>query len=320
MNLVLTTITPIILLIVLGHILYRSHYFEMDFWQKCDALNYYLFLPALILNKLAHLDFATVAWLPLLGFLAVFFVVVAPLSYVLNRCFGGGAKQLSSVYQGLSRFNSYLFYALLLELWGSESLALGIVLSGFVIPIGNVFAIASFFVMQEEGESATQRQKFPWGKIAYALLKNPLIICVLLGFLLNLMPVLLPPVLDDLLELLARPALPLALLSIGAMLRLRLLADYWRGGLIKLLLASCVGRLILLPMLIAPCLYLIGFDTAWKQVLLVFVALPTATSSFILSRQMKGDVELMVAIISLQTLLSMLSLPLILHFIMLYVD
>jgi predicted permease len=45
---------------------------------------------------------------------------------------------------------------------------------------------------------------------------------------------------------------------------------------------------------------------------MVFAAVPTATSAYILARQMGGDAELMAAIITAQTLLSMLTLPVVL--------
>ena len=46
--------------------------------------------------------------------------------------------------------------------------------------------------------------------------------------------------------------------------------------------------------------------------LLVFAAVPTAPSAFILARQLGGDAEMMAAIITGQVLLSMLTLPIVL--------
>ncbi len=46
--------------------------------------------------------------------------------------------------------------------------------------------------------------------------------------------------------------------------------------------------------------------------MIIFAAMPTAPSSFILSRQLGGDTRLMASIITFQTLLSVLSLSLLL--------
>jgi hypothetical protein len=45
---------------------------------------------------------------------------------------------------------------------------------------------------------------------------------------------------------------------------------------------------------------------------LLFMASPTATSSYILARQLGGDATLMAGVITLQTAVSMVSLPVIL--------
>ena len=54
----------------------------------------------------------------------------------------------------------------------------------------------------------------------------------------------------------------------------------------------------------------LGLDGVSRDVALLFAALPTATSAYILARQLGGDAELMAALITGQTLLAMLSLPL----------
>jgi predicted permease len=48
------------------------------------------------------------------------------------------------------------------------------------------------------------------------------------------------------------------------------------------------------------------------QAAILLAALPTATSSYILARQLGGDAPLMAAIISGQTLLAVVSIPLML--------
>jgi predicted permease len=56
-------------------------------------------------------------------------------------------------------------------------------------------------------------------------------------------------------------------------------------------------------------------DGTMVQAAILLAALPTATSSYILARQLGGDAPLMAAIISGQTLLGMVTLPLLLGFL-----
>ena len=65
------------------------------------------------------------------------------------------------------------------------------------------------------------------------------------------------------------------------------------------LLAFAVARLMALPPL----------DGA---LLVIFFALPTAPTSYVLTTQLKGDATLMAGLVTLQTLLAAASLPLVL--------
>jgi predicted permease len=66
----------------------------------------------------------------------------------------------------------------------------------------------------------------------------------------------------------------------------------------------------LLAMALSP---LLGLNSQAQAVLVLFAAMPTATSAYILSRQLGGDAPLMAAVITAQTLVAMLTLPLMLY-------
>jgi len=57
---------------------------------------------------------------------------------------------------------------------------------------------------------------------------------------------------------------------------------------------------------------LTGLPTMETTILVLFFALPTAPTAYVLTRQLGGDSHLMAGIITLQTLLAAASLPLIL--------
>ena len=123
----------------------------------------------------------------------------------------------------------------------------------------------------------------------------------------NLLGIDLPGGSDRLLDLLAAASLPLGLLCVGAALRPQEL----RGE--KPALAwNCTLRLLAMPLLayvVARALHLPALESS---VLVLFFALPTAPTAYVLTRQLGGDGHLMAGIITLQTLLAALSLPLVL--------
>jgi len=77
--------------------------------------------------------------------------------------------------------------------------------------------------------------------------------------------------------------------------------------------ASNLIKLVLMPAFVLGFALLLGMDAVSRDVALLFAALPTATSAYILARQLGGDAELIAALITSQTLLAMLTLPLWLH-------
>ncbi len=74
-------------------------------------------------------------------------------------------------------------------------------------------------------------------------------------------------------------------------------------------LATNSVKLLLMPAVVLALAWGLQLDPVSRDVALLFAALPTATSAYILARQLGGDAELMAAIITGQTLLAMLTLP-----------
>ena len=73
---------------------------------------------------------------------------------------------------------------------------------------------------------------------------------------------------------------------------------------------SSAAKFVLLPALTALACLGFGVGGVPAEVAVLFAALPTASSSYIMSRQLGGDAPLMAGITTLQTLLAALTLPL----------
>jgi predicted permease len=85
---------------------------------------------------------------------------------------------------------------------------------------------------------------------------------------------------------------------------------------LRTLLLNTFGRLLLMPMIaLATCLAL-NLPALHTQILVMFFALPTASSAYILTKVLGGDSQLMASVISLQTVCAAFSLPLILWWVM----
>ena len=78
------------------------------------------------------------------------------------------------------------------------------------------------------------------------------------------------------------------------------------------LAATGALRLLLMPLLAAIIARAVGLSGVEALVLVVFSAIPTAPTSYVLTRQLNGDGTLMAGIITSQTIAAIATIPLIL--------
>lgn len=289
---------PLFLLILLGALLGRLKQPGGDFWPQLERLIYYLLFPAMLVATLAT---ANVSQVPigrlaavLLGALLVFSVVLWRLRH---RLAPDGAT-FTSLFQGAIRFNTYVGVAGAAALHGAPGATVAAVAVALMVPVINVLCVLCFIAAGTLGSSSL-------AKSLAALVRNPLILACLAGIALNLSGVGLPGWSQATVELLGRAALPLGLVAVGVALRPQALIRHDRGVWVANLV-----KLVVLPAMVLFLAWVAGLDPVSRDVALLFAALPTATSAYILARQLGGDSELMAALITGQTLLAMLTLPL----------
>lgn len=296
----LDAIAPIFLLILLGAILKRRALVPVGFWQPAERLTYVLFFPALVIATLAEADLASLAVGPMAGALVLAIVTMTAVLVLLRRPMGLDGPAFTSVLQGTIRMNTYIGLALAGALFGADGLAAAAIAVAAFMPLVNVITVVA---LARFGSGTRPGALGIAGQIA----KNPLIVANVIGLAMNLTGLGLPPVAGPTLEILGRGALTLGLLCVGAGIDVGALR---RAGL-PLGFATAV-KLVAMPLLAWGCCQIFGVTGIALVVGVLFAATPTATSSYILARQMGGDAPLMAGIISLQTLLATVTLPIVL--------
>ncbi|NIC05172.1 AEC family transporter [Billgrantia bachuensis] len=292
---------PLFLLILLGAALGRLRQPNGEFWAQLEKVIYFLLFPAMLVATLATANVGEVPVVRLALALLGGMLAFSALLWVFQRRLSLQPAAFTSVFQGALRFNTYVGVAGAAALHGSSGATVAAVAVALMVPVVNVLCVASFIAAGTLGPSSL-------GKSLAALVRNPLIIACLVGIGLNLSGIGLPGWSGATVELLGRAALPLGLVAVGVALRpqalLRVDRGVWAANLVKL---------VLMPALVLGVALLLGLDAISRDVALLFAALPTATSAYILARQLGGDAELMAALITGQTLLAMLTLPVWLH-------
>jgi hypothetical protein len=293
----LLALWPLFALIVAGYALRRLDFPSEAFWPGAERLNYFILFPALLFSSLASAPLDNPA-LPRLALAVLLGLGIAWLALLLlRRLRGWPAGRFGAFSQGILRFNTYLGLAAVGSLFGQQGLTLAALMLALMVPMVNVLSVWS--LTAERGVSARS--------LLLPILKNPLILACLGGALVNLSGLGLPGGSDRLLGLLAAASLPLGLLCVGAALKPERL-----GGEIPALAWNSGLRLLAMPLLAWAVAYGLQLPAMESSVLVLFFALPTAPTAYVLTRQLGGDSHLMAGIITLQTLLAAASLPLLL--------
>jgi len=296
---IIAALLPVFLLIGVGYGLKQSRFLGDELWPQLERLVYFVLFPALLGTNLARADLEGFQVLPLAGVIVSALTIMGLITMALKGRFGQGPA-LTSVFQGTVRFNSYVGLAIATSLWGSAGDALGAVVVAIMVPLTNAMSV--FALARITG-------KHPPGirTVTLLMIRNPLIIACLAGFVLNYVGIGIPPIIGPVAEILARAALPIGILCVGAGLDLKVLRTAGR----RVTEASML-RLIGMPLLMAALCLLFGVSGLTAKVIILMGALPTASSSFILARQMGGDVALMAGIITVSTLAAMVTMPILL--------
>jgi predicted permease len=295
-------ILPVFLLILLGCGLRRWQVPGDAFWAPAERLTYYLLFPCLIVTTLATADVGQFAVAPMAAAIALANLAISGLLLAGRRLFRVDGAAFSSVYQGAVRMNTYIGLSVAAAVHGGPGLEAAAIAVGVIVPLVNVSCVL-VLAAYAASTSPTARS------ITRQFATNPLIIACAVGGLLNVTGMGTPPVIGPMARILSRAALPVGLLAVGAALDFR--AASWAGPVV---LQTSLVKLLVLPLVTWWLLSGLKVGGIEAFVAVLFNALPTAPMAYVLARQMGGDTTLMASLITVQTLISAVSLPLLLAF------
>ncbi len=281
---------PDFALILLGAAIRRWMHLGDHFWNGVEKLVYFILFPALLINAIVKTRLDLGAALPLLA--TAFAAMAGGMLLGLLPKWVVRLPPFASVFQCGYRFNSYIGLAVAGMLFGAPGIATMGLIVGAAVPLAN---FVSVWMLARHGEVGL------WREVA----RNPLIWGTAAGFLLNLAGFVPPPPLQAFLGRLSDASIALGLITVGAALRLEGMPGV--RGISLWLLAV---KLLALPLIAALVGSRLGLQGLNYQVVVLFAALPAASSAYILATRMGGDGRSVAWLISATTLGSMLTLPL----------
>ena len=264
-----------------------------SFWEGAERLVYFVLFPALL--------FAAVTRATLASEQTALMVQVALLGMLLACALGLFTRWIpgmtrpdwASGIQCAFRFNTYVAFAVATRAWGSEGLAMMAVITGFAVPLANIMAV-SFLA-----------NTFHPIKLFKELSRNPLLIATLTGIMFNLLGLTPPELIYGVLDRASSAAIALGLMCVGAGLNfdgIRSSTARWHAAAVTTI------KLVAMPLMVWMACRFMGIEGLQRGIAILFAAMPTASSAYILATRMGGNGPLTASLVSISTLGSMVTI------------
>ncbi|WP_114009046.1 AEC family transporter [Cohaesibacter intestini] len=302
MLLILEAMIPTFCLVALGLYIRRSEMVPENQWNGLETLSYWLFFPALIFHSLVSADLKNVPLGEMAGALITTLVVMALILLVaypmMKSALSLDGPAYTSIYQSVLRWNGFIALSIVQKAYGTDAMALVAVAMATMIPVINVIVVTILATFASKSKPQV-------ASVLMNILKNPLIWASAGGLVFNMLEIPIWDAIGTTIEVTARAGLATGLLIVGAGLKLRYLFPpslfNWIGTL---------WRLIAMPALALGVGLIFGLEGEVLEIAVICMAVPTAMNGYILAKKMGGDAELLNGMVTLQTGLAVLTIPL----------
>ncbi|MCR9080298.1 MAG: AEC family transporter [Hyphomonadaceae bacterium] len=291
---VLTALIPIVLILALGKGLSALNVVSQQGWLGLERITYFVLFPALIIGKLATVDFSALS-LGMPVALVGAQLALGAISIALGLLFRQARDRIGVYVQSAVRWNTFIALALAQELMGGEGVALVVIAAAAMIPTANILSVSALLGFSDERIDAAELVK----QIAI----NPLVIACVVGLSLNLLVIPILPSVTTAMDLLAQATIAAGLLTTGAAIEVKR-----RSASIANLLGWSLLRLLGLSLLAGLFAVWLGVTPTVLMAILIATAVPTASNGTILARQLGADASLAANLIVVQTVLSALTI------------
>jgi predicted permease len=269
-------------------------------WHGLERLTYYVLFPMLLIQTLVKADLTKVPVAGVGGALFMSALAMSLLCLALRPALARldiDGPAFSSIFQGATRWQTYVALSVSANLFGDVGLALASVAMVAIIPLVNVLSVT---VLAHYASPHKQSAR----EIAMTVARNPLIWACAIGMFVNVIHLPLPKIWHEVADSLGRSSLAIGLLVTGAGLHLE--------GLLRPSVSAAIGvvfKLVLMPVLALALALWFGLSGSSVAIVAICAAVPTSPSAYVLARQMGGDAPLLAQIITLQTILAAVTMP-----------
>jgi malonate transporter and related proteins len=305
MTTIFLALLPVFIVILIGFGLRRSGVIGEAQWAGLDQLCYFVLFPAIIFKEIASADFSGVPVLQMAGAMVLAVCVMIGLLVALNRPLMAGlgmnGPQFTSLVQGSARWHTFIAFAIIPLQFGPAALSLGAVSAAAMTPLLNILCVIVMARFAAEAKLSAR-------KLLLSIIRNPFVFSSLGGVAWQVSGLELPGMALQVLDMIGRGALGLALLTVGAGLRLGDAISSWPP-----VATAVVLKLLAMPLIMAGMLMLMGVEGQAFAVAMLCAAVPTGSGAYVLARQMGGDAPMVANMLTLQVIAAAVTIPVVLY-------
>ena len=297
MNAIEITIISIVLMIGLGYFLKRIDFLSEKDIDPLNKIVMYILMPCMIFSALYSADMSL---LPTLGILP-FVILTASIgsgviSYIVLKRLHYDDKKIWSVLITVMIANTaFMGYPVNLGVYGHPGFLRAIFCD---LATTCMFLLLSFVLVLKFGGTVKRALR--------EILLFPPLWAVVLGISFNLLNIPIGPVLDKTVNYLADGAIPLIMISLGLSIEL--------GGLARskaMVIFTSIVKLGVFPLIALVVVSLLGLTGLQHDVGIIEAAMPSGMLSLLLAITYKLDYELTSDCILINTVISLITLPII---------
>ena len=307
MNEIFCSTLPIFLITLLGSIIKNKWLTSEEFWRGIEKLSYFVLFPAMLFNCISTADLSVASIIKLVVALIISTILVSIGLIIYQKKYNIDKVQFTSIFQGSIRYNSYIFFGVSSPLLGPSGLSIVAVISSYMIIFTNILSVM-IFAYYIPNKSVTNTIRTSFILMMKLIVRNPLIIASLVGFVFNYSNLELHLGLKKTLDSLSNAALAIGMLNVGAGLNFTI-----RQELLHNVMFTSFVKLVAFPLVSVVVLWLMSIDGLDRSVGILYSCLPCASTAYVLSRQLDGDPDSMASIITFTTFFSVVTISIIMY-------
>lgn len=297
-------IVPLMLIIIAGNLLYRYKFLNDSDVNCLSRLLYWVVLPTLLFKTSYISGKELLQNINLFIAAACAYLVTGTIAWLLSaKIFRRGSQRsAASVMASIRSNNLYVGFPVVQMALGDTGLTYAAI---YLATTSIAFHIISITGSEIALHGKLTKEKLK--KDGKDLLLNPLLVSCAAGVAFSLLPFALPQPIMQTLTMMGNAATAIALLALGASLRLEKLSQIFT--LFSATWCDNLLRFVIAPVIMLCAMRIFAIEPLLATVTILLTCMPAAVNCFVLAKGMGMDEKYMASVVASTTIVSAVAIP-----------